>query len=138
MNLEGLGLCAFVLLSSSRSLVQLKEGSILAGALQCARVILVISPCSKNSKSNRCDQLMGSEKGAIAAGMTLGSDLLEMLVCFFFFKISHFLPVLLLTREPIEGGCSCQDSLLASLALHSLLPRSPCGVSDSDKYLYKS
>lgn len=69
--------------------------------------------------------------------MTLRSDLLEMLVCFFF-KISHFLPVLLLTREPIEGGCSCQDSLLASLALHSLLPRSPCGVSDSDKYLYKS
>lgn len=136
MNLEGLGLCAFVLLSSSRSLVRLKEGSMLAGALQCARVILVISPCSKNSKSNRCDQLMGSEKGAIAAGMTLRSDLLEMLV--FFFKISHFLPVLLLTREPIEGGCSCQDSLLASLALHSLLPRSPCGVSDSDKYLYKS
>lgn len=137
MNLEGLGLCAFVLLSSSRCLVGLKEGSMLAGALQCARVILVISPCSKNSKSNRCDQLMGSEKGAIAAGMTLRSDLLEMLVCFFF-KISHFLPVLLLTREPIEGGCSCQDSLLASLALHSLLPRSPCGVSDSDKYLYKS
>lgn len=86
MNLEGLGLCAFVLLSSSRSLVGLKEGSMLAGALQCARVILVISPCSKNSKSNRCDQLMGSEKGAIAAGMTLRSDLLEMLLCCFFSK----------------------------------------------------
>lgn len=86
MNLEGLGLHASVLLGSSRSVAGLKEGSVLASALQCTRVFLVVSPCSERTQNPMgVTSLWGLRKvQEQQTEVTLRSDLLEVFWFVFF------------------------------------------------------